>query len=132
MKNFNLITIKGICTRDPEMTYTPKGTALTKFSIACNNDYGDKKHCDFFNVQAWGKLGEVVGQWVKKGNPVLVSGRMESNKYEEKIYWNINAQIVEFLSGGVKKENSTQDNPVDKVNEKFANVEQPNDEDIPF
>ena len=85
---FNKITIIGNVGRDPEMTYTPNGKALTKFSIASNRRYtsgGERKEeVDWFNVTAFGRLAEVVSEYVKKGSKLYVEGRFHSNSWEGK------------------------------------------------
>lgn len=87
---FNHITIVGHLGRDPEMSYTPTGTAVTKFSVAVSRRWTDKKsgekqeHTDWFNITAWNQLGETCNSYLHKGSKVLCAGRMESRKYTDK------------------------------------------------
>lgn len=89
MPNFNKVIIVGNCTKDPEIRYTPKGTALVEMSIAVNNNYttasGEKREeTDFFEIVFWGKLAEIVSEYVEKGKPILVSGKLKQETWEDK------------------------------------------------
>lgn len=84
---FNKITVIGNVGRDPEMRYTPSGAALTEFSIATNRRYttaaGERREeTDWFNVTAFGRLGERVSQYVTKGSKLYVEGRFHSRSWE--------------------------------------------------
>jgi single-strand DNA-binding protein len=82
----NSITLVGNVTREPELRFTQGGQAVTKFSIAVNRRFQQagewKESVSFFDVVAWGTLGENVASSVAKGNRVLVSGRLEQRSYE--------------------------------------------------
>lgn len=81
----NEMTIVGNITRDPELRYTAGGTGVASFGMACNRRYMQnnewKEEVSFFNITAWGELGENVAASLAKGNRVLVNGRMDQNKY---------------------------------------------------
>ena len=84
---FNKIMVIGNVGRDPEMRYTPSGAALTEFSIATNRRYttaaGERREeTDWFNVTAFGRLGERVSQYVTKGSKLYVEGRFHSRSWE--------------------------------------------------
>ncbi len=80
------ITVIGNAGRDPEMRYTPNGTPLTSFSIAVNRRYtagGERREeTEWFDVTAFGRLGELVSQYVAKGRKVFVEGRFRSRSWE--------------------------------------------------
>ena len=83
----NKIIVIGNLGRDPEMSYTSGGNAVTKFSVATNRRYttsaGDQREeTDWFNVSAWGRLAETCNQYLTKGQQVYVEGRMSSRTYE--------------------------------------------------
>ena len=83
----NKITVIGHLGRDPEMRYTPNGQAVTSFSVASSRRYTtsageQKEETEWFNVSAWGKLGETCNQYLTKGQQVYVEGRMSSRTYE--------------------------------------------------
>ena len=89
MASFNKVILAGNLTRDPELRYTPKGTAIAKIGIAVNrswkNEAGEtKEEVTFVDVEAWGRQGEVIGQYLKKGRPVLIEGRLRLDTWEDK------------------------------------------------
>ena len=77
----NKITIMGRLTKDPELRRTTNGTAVASFTIAVDRDFGEKQ-ADFFNVVAWKGTGEFVSKNFSKGRPILISGRLETRKWE--------------------------------------------------
>jgi single-strand DNA-binding protein len=107
MASLNRVQFIGRLGRDPEMRYTPKGTPLTRFSVAVNRNWTNadgqrQEDTDWFNVEAWGKTGEVCQQYLKKGKLVYVEGRLHTDKWEDdkgetQHMTKIFAQAVEFL-----------------------------------
>ena len=89
MANFNKVILAGNLTRDPEMRYTPKGTAIAEIGLAINRTWiseaGEKKSdvC-FVDCKAFGKPAETLSQYVKKGSPLLVEGRLDLEEWEDK------------------------------------------------
>lgn len=86
---FSKAIIMGNLTRDPEMRTTPNGASVCSFSVAVNRTYRDSagnnvEQVSFFDCSAWGKIGETIGQYAKKGSGVLVSGRLEQRSWEDK------------------------------------------------
>ena len=89
MANFNKVILAGNLTRDPELRYTPKGTAVAKIGMALNRSWktetGEtKEEVTFVDVEAWGRQAEVIGQYLKKGRPVLIEGRLRLDTWEDK------------------------------------------------
>jgi single-strand DNA-binding protein len=89
MASLNKVLLIGNLTRDPELRYTPKGTAVAKFGIAVNrtwkNDSGEKKEeVTFIDIDVFGKTAENAGQYLKKGRPVLVEGRLKLDQWDDK------------------------------------------------
>jgi single-strand DNA-binding protein len=89
MASFNKVILAGNLTRDPELRYTPKGTAVVKIGLAVNrvwtNEAGEKKEeVSFIDVEAWGRQGEVIAQYMKKGRPLLIEGRLKLDTWEDK------------------------------------------------
>jgi len=79
----------GNVTRDPEIRYTPKGTAIVELSLAINRNFtgedGQKKQeTTFVDVTFWARVGEIVHKYVKKGNPLFVEGRLQLDTWEDK------------------------------------------------
>lgn len=89
MANFNKVILAGNLTRDPELRYTPKGTAVARITLAVNRTYtgedGQKKEeVSFVDVDVWGRQAEVIAQYMKKGRPLLVEGRLKQDTWEDK------------------------------------------------
>lgn len=89
MASFNKVILAGNLTRDPELRYTPKGTAIAKIGLAVSrnwtNEAGEKKEeVSFIDIEAWGRQGEVLAQYMKKGRPLLVEGRLKLDSWEDK------------------------------------------------
>ena len=90
MANFNKVIIAGNLTRDPELRYTPKGTAVARITLAVNRTFtssegGEKKEeVSFVDVDIWGRQAEVISQYMKKGRPLLVEGRLKQDTWEDK------------------------------------------------
>jgi single-strand DNA-binding protein len=89
MANFNKVILAGNLTRDPELRYTPKGSAVVKFTLAINrtwkNEAGEnKEEVSFVDVEAWGRQAEVIAQYMRKGRPFLVDGRLKQDTWEDK------------------------------------------------
>lgn len=97
----------GRLTRDVDVTYTQSGKAVSKFTIAIDSGYGDKKQTDFINITCFDKLAEVAGNNIGKGRKILVEGRLQIREYQDKEgqkrrSTEILAQNIEFLDS--KKE----------------------------
>ena len=89
MANLNKVLLMGNLTRDPEVRYTPKGTAVTELGIAVNRIYtgenGEKREeVTFVDVTVWGRTAENVGEYLKKGRPVFIEGRLQLDSWEDK------------------------------------------------
>jgi len=89
MNGFNKVIIAGNLTRDPELRYTPKGTAVARITLAVNRSYtsetGERKEeVNFVDVDAWARQAEVISQYMKKGRPLLVEGRLKQDTWEDK------------------------------------------------
>ena len=89
MASFNKVILMGNLTRDPELRYTPKGTAVTKIGLAVNrvwtNEAGEKKEeVTFVDVDMFGRTAENVAQYMRKGSPLLVEGRLRLDQWDDK------------------------------------------------
>ncbi len=76
---YHKIIVAGRLGRDPEMRYMPNGDAVTNFSLATDDGFGDKKKTIWIRVSVWGKRAEVANQYLSKGSSVLVEGRLRSD-----------------------------------------------------
>lgn len=87
-RSFNQVTLMGNLTRDPELRTTPNGASVCSFSLALNRSYKNAEGnwteaTDYIDIVAWGPLGERVAQYLTKGRPALVSGRLQSRSWEQ-------------------------------------------------
>ncbi|MCU0667598.1 MAG: single-stranded DNA-binding protein [Patescibacteria group bacterium] len=87
-RSFNQVVLMGNLTRDPELRSTNSGQSVCNFSLALNRSYKDangewQEATDYIDVIAWGPLGERVSQYLTKGRPVLVSGRLQNRTWEQ-------------------------------------------------
>lgn len=89
MANFNKVILMGNLTRDPELRYTPKGTAIAKLGVAVNRRWTgeggeQREETTFVDVDAFGKQAETLGQYMKKGRPIFIEGRLRLDSWEDK------------------------------------------------
>lgn len=89
MANFNKVIIAGNLTRDPEVRYTPRGTAIARLSVALNRSYktetGEtREEVSYVDVDAFGRQAEVIAQYFRKGRPILIEGRLRQDRWEDK------------------------------------------------
>ena len=107
-RSFNQVILMGNLTRDPELRSTPNGQSVCSFSLALNRSYKGadgnwQEATDYVDVVAWGPLGERVAQYLTKGRPALVSGRLQSSSWEKdgqkRTKVEVVAQDVTFLGG---------------------------------
>lgn len=107
-RSFNQVTLMGNLTRDPELRQTPNGQSVCSFSLALNRSYKGQdgnwqEVTDYIDIVAWGPLGERVAQYLTKGRPALVSGRLQSRSWEQdgqkRSKVEVVAQDVTFLGG---------------------------------
>ena len=87
MANFNKVILAGNLTRDPQLSYTPSQTAVCEFGMAVNRRYRgsdgqQREDTCFVDCQAWGKTGEIINQYMSKGRPILVDGRLTYDSWE--------------------------------------------------
>ncbi|MBC8001364.1 MAG: single-stranded DNA-binding protein [Opitutaceae bacterium] len=157
MASFNKVILVGNLTRDPELRYTPKGTAVAKIGLAVNrtwrNEAGEtKEEVTFVDVDVFGRTAENVGQYLRKGSPVLVEGRLRLDTWEDKqtnqkrSKLGVVAEIVQFLSSGRSGEGSAAAAGPDATPRKAppakpapvasepadAESQPPEDDDVPF
>jgi single-strand DNA-binding protein len=104
----NRIVLIGRLGIEPEMSYLPSGTAITKFTLAVNRRQRSKEggerqeETDWFHIVAWEKLAEICNNYLHKGSKVFIEGRMQSRKYTDKngverISWEVIASDMQML-----------------------------------
>jgi single-strand DNA-binding protein len=151
--SLNKVLLMGNLTRDPEVKYTPKGTAVCDLGLAINDSYkaqdgSIKETVTFVDVEVWGRTAENCKQYLSKGRPVFVEGQLrldqwESPQGEKKSRMKVRADRVQFLGGGERREGGGERRaslggdteraaarPASTVSEDRPPV--PDDDDIPF
>ncbi|MDP2912567.1 MAG: single-stranded DNA-binding protein [Candidatus Omnitrophota bacterium] len=113
MASLNRVFLIGNLTRDPELRYVPSGAAVATFTIAVNRVYknqaGEKKEqVSFIRVVVWGRIAEVCGEYLSKGSPAFVEGRLQSREWEtpegqKRSAMEVVADRVQFLRAGEKR-----------------------------
>ena len=129
----NIIAIKGRLVRDPEIRQTQSGVSVTNITVAVDRSYsaGGEKQTDFFDCVFWRQGAEFVSKYFRKGKEIIVTGEMQSRKWQDKdgnnrISWEIQNAHAEFCGG--KGENTQQE----KQNVSDYAVVDDTSEDIPF
>lgn len=88
MASYNKVILLGNLTRDPEMKYLPNGNAVTNFGLAMSDKYTDRESGEqretvcFVDVEAWGRQGEIVNEYLSKGSPVFLEGTLKFDSWE--------------------------------------------------
>ena len=108
MASYHKTIVCGNLGRDPEMRYLPNGDAVANFSVAVTEKFKSKdgeakETTTWYRINAFGKLAEICGQYLKKGASVLIDGKMQMRKYEkdgiERESWELRADSMQMLSG---------------------------------
>ena len=89
MPALNRVQLIGYLGKDPESKFTPTGKKVTQFSVAISNRWRNKdgeakEYTEWVNIEAWGRLGEVCSEYLKKGSLVFVEGRLKTDRFEDK------------------------------------------------
>jgi single-strand DNA-binding protein len=113
MASLNRVLLIGNLTRDPELRYIPSGSAVATFTLAVNRVYntqsGEKKEqTSFLRIVVWGRRAEVCGEYLSKGSPVFVEGRLQSREWEsqdgqKRSTVEVVADNVQFLRAGPRQ-----------------------------
>ncbi|MFH1062588.1 MAG: single-stranded DNA-binding protein [Candidatus Omnitrophota bacterium] len=150
MANLNKVLLMGNLTRDPELRYAPSGTAVTTFTIAMsrafNSTAGEKKEdvC-YVRVVCWAKLAQICSEYLFKGRPVFVEGRLQSRSWQapdgaKRNTMEVVAQNIQFLGKGKAQgseqkqampEYSHEEMSMDESMDHFP-LESRKDEEVPF
>jgi single-strand DNA-binding protein len=114
MVSFNRVVLGGNLTRDPEVRFTQAGVPVCSFGIAVNRVRSRNEEVDFFDISAWRELGETIATYKKKGDPILVEGRLQYRTWEaqdgsKRSKVDVVADNVQFLGrgGGAEGEGSS-------------------------
>ncbi len=111
MVSFNRVVLAGNLTRDPELRFTSSGIPVCEFGLAVNRVRSKSEEVDFFDITAWRELGETIANYKKKGDPILVEGRLQYRTWEaqdgsKRSKVDVVADNVQFLGrpGGAENE----------------------------
>jgi single-strand DNA-binding protein len=151
MANFNKVILAGNLTRDPEMRYTPKGTAVVKIGLAVNRSWktetGEtKEEVTFVDVDAFGRTAEVISQYLKKGRPILMEGRLRYETWDDKqtnqkrSKLGVVMESFQFLDSGNRGETGAESQrrpsapaaPTAPSEPPLSEPPQPEEDDVPF
>jgi single-strand DNA-binding protein len=149
MASFNKVLLLGNLTRDPEVRYTPKGSAVCDLGIAVNRSYttdaGEKREeATFVDVTLWGRTAEVAGEYLKKGRPVFIEGRLQLDSWDDKqtgqkrSKLKVIGETMQLLGsgrgGGAPAEASEEDRQSSRPTPppKPSTQPQPDEDEIPF
>ncbi len=128
---YNKVFLIGNLTRDPEVRYTTAGIAVARFAIAVNRptSKGGANEVDYINIVAWRRLAEICRDYLKKGKPVALEGRLQIRKYEQagekKSFTEVVADNLQMLG----KRSDSDEAPVTNVQTKEI---QQSEEEVPF
>jgi single-strand DNA-binding protein len=138
MRGVNKAILIGNLGKDPELRYLPSGQAVTKFSLATNLKRKDKNGqvqdiTDWHNIVTFGRTAEICNQYLKKGSPIFLEGRIQTRSYDDrdgnkKWITEIIAQSVQMLG----RKGGTEEEAPDEVEEPMVEGSKTEDEDIPF
>jgi single-strand DNA-binding protein len=126
MPTLNRVELIGRLGKDPESKFTPTGKKVSHFSLAVSSHWKDKsgetkESTEWVNIEAWGRLGEVCQEYLKKGSLIFIEGRLKTDKYEDKgetkYFTKIVAQSLQFL------DKKSIDEPVMAMEEELAEFE---------
>lgn len=129
MASLNKVLLIGNLTRDPELRYTPNGTAVVNLRLAVNRRYKDrtgetKEDTCFVTITAWDKQAEVCNQYLQKGRPIFVEGRLQTRSWEtsdgqKRNTIEVRAERIQFLGSrgqeAQKTESLTDENPKEET-----------------
>ena len=146
MATVNKVMLIGNLTRDPELRYTPQGSAVCEFAIALNNSYTSKQtgqkveEVSFIDIVAWARTAEICAEYLKKGRQVFVEGRLKQDRWESPEGKKMNkirviAENVQFLGarpGGAGPGGGAAPAGSEPAPEPPADAAPPPGDDVPF
>lgn len=148
MASINKVILIGNLGRDPEVRYTPSGTAVANFSIATTENWTNKdgekeSHTEWHRIVAWGRLGEICGEYLSKGKQVYIEGRIRTNEWEDqegnkRQTKEIVATTMQMLGSRAQAEPSSDESPslskASRSNDPEPDTasSEPTEDDIPF
>ena len=141
MASFNKVILLGNLTRDPELRYTPKGMAVARLGMAVNRSYKtdggeNREEVTFIDIDAWGKQAELISQYLRKGSPLFMEGRLKLDQWDDKqsgqkvSKLRVVMESFQFVGGN---RDSQPSQPAPQARALAApSTDQPTDDDVPF
>lgn len=121
----NKVHLIGNLTKDVELRYTKNNTPVASYTIAVNTGYGELQETNYINITTWGKSGEFIKKYFKKGQAIAITGRLKNKNYESNGVKHYGMEVItediEFV--GYKKEDPKYE---------FEPIEETNDDELPF
>ena len=140
MASFNRVMLMGNLTRNPELKYTPSGTAVTDLGLAVNESFKNKagdtvEQTCFVDVVVWGRQAETASEFLTKGSPAFIEGRLQFDQWEnqegeKRSKLRVRAERVQFLSSGASNGNNSSEFQADSG--KVTPEDSSSDDDVPF
>ena len=151
MASFNRVILMGNLTRDPELRYTPKGVAIAKLGLAVNRvwktETGEtKEEVTFVDIDSFGRQAETIAQYLKKGSPLLMEGRLRLDQWDDKQTGQKRSKLgvvlesFKFVGGtrtdgtgdGSRRPTATANAPIEAAPPVEAEAPAPEQDDVPF
>ncbi len=139
--SFNKITLVGNLGRDPELRYTPQGTPVCNFTLATNEKRKDKSGesqdvTTWFRVTLWGRQAETASQYLTKGRPIYIEGRLRVEEWtdrdnKQRYTLEVHATDMQFIGGG-RSDDTVAASPRTSTPDQFKSEGEMTDDDIPF
>lgn len=136
MPSFNKVIVAGHLSRDPELRYTPKGTPVARLALGVNHTWktaaGEKKEeVSFVDCVAFGKQAETLGQYMKKGSPLLLEGRFRQETWQDKQTGKNRSKIVTVIEGFTFLGGKKDEQPAKRSGRVPATPQGPSEDEIP-
>jgi len=135
MNGVNKVILMGHLGKDPELTQTDDGKVCCRFSLATTEVYNKKKFTEWHNITVWGKMGNICSQYLKKGDPLYLEGRIKTSvrtdkeTNEKKYYFSVQANSLNFINTRKGESSSDSDDMVDAAKKELGAQEE---DDIPW
>lgn len=144
MASFNKVILLGNLTRDPELKYTPKGIAVARLGLAVNRSYktdaGEvREEVTFIDIDAWGKQADTIAQYLRKGAPLFLEGRLKFDQWDDKqtgqkvSKLRVALESFQFIGGNRAEGGAApQSRPAPQAPSANQGEPSPEDDDVPF
>lgn len=144
MANVNKVILVGNVTRDPEIKYTPKGTAVAELGLAVNRfipegDGGEKREeVTFIDITLWGRQAEIANEYARKGRAIYIEGRLQLDTWEDKVTGQKRSKLkvvgenLQLLGEKTEERQQRQPERRPPPRSSYSRHSEPEDDDIPF